>query len=70
MNEPLLSSHVNDIIFILHLLFVFDIIIDHVTSYDHQVYSKGNKRLVVKADKATGLAAADSGKTSNPYVIT
>ena len=54
----------------LPLLFVFaDIITDHVTSCDHQVYAKSNKRLVVKADNATGLAAGD-GKTSNPYVIT
>ena len=40
-----------------------------MTSCDPQVYAKNNKRLVVKMDKAEGLAAADYGKTSDPYVI-
>lgn len=43
-----------------------DVLTDHVTSCDHQVYTKKNKRLVVKVEKATGLAAADHGKTSDP----
>ena len=40
-----------------------------MASCDHQVYNKTNKRLMVKIDKASGLAAADNGKTSNPYVV-
>ena len=43
-----------------------DITVSHVTSCDHQAYTKNNKRLVVKMDKAEGLAAADYGKTSDP----
>ena len=46
--------------------YAVDITVSHVTSCDHQVYAKNNRRLVVKMDQAEGLAAADYGKTSDP----
>jgi len=43
-------------------LFSYDIIV----YYPLQVYMKQNKRLVLKVDKATGLAAANNDNTSDP----
>jgi len=39
---------------------------DVIVYYPLQVYMKQNNRLVLKVDKATGLAAANNDNTSDP----
>jgi len=41
---------------------------NYVVYYPFKVYLKQNKRLVIKVEKATGLAAANNDSTPDPLV--